>query len=187
MTERFSRVDDPVLTPPGWGLGVVISDYDGDADADIYIINDYGTNHLLRNDGDWKFVDVTEEAGVLDQGHGMGGSFGDYDNDGDLDLYVANMNSSARWVFEDPDFPLPWQADAFFMRDYVRGQMLAMTRGNSLYKNQGDGTFVQVAADLGVERAEWAWGPSFCDYDNDGDLDIYCPNGYITGADEADQ
>ncbi len=184
---RFVRVEDSVLTPPGWGLGVVIADYDGDSDSDIYIVNDFGTNHLLRNDGNWSFVDVSEEAGVLDQGHGMGATFGDYDNDGDLDLYVANMNSSSRWVFEDPDFPLPWQADALGMRDFVSGQLLTMTRGNSLYRNEGDGTFVQVANELGVERAEWAWGPGFCDYDNDGDLDIYCPNGYITGTDEADQ
>ena len=183
---RFTRVDDPVLTPPGWGLACAIADVDGDLDPDVYIVNDFGVNHLLRNDGDWQFTEVTEESNTADQGLGMSAAFGDYDHDGDLDIYVANMNSNSRWVFEDPDFPLPVVAD-LLLRGYVRGEMYKVTRGNSLLQNQGDGTFVQVADALGVRRAEWAWGADFLDVDNDGDLDIYCPNGFITGTQAPDQ
>jgi hypothetical protein len=182
----FAQVDVPAISETkGWGLAVAIADYDDDGDQDIYQVNDFGVNHLYRNDGDWAFTEVTEEAGVTDQGFGMSAAFGDYDGDGDLDIYVANLNSSSRWVFEDPGYELPGFAE-LFLRDHVRDEVFKVTRGNSLFENQGDGTFVQRAAELGVERAEWAWGATFFDYDNDGDLDVYCPNGFVTGAEPDD-
>jgi hypothetical protein len=80
--------------------GLALFDYDGDRDIDIYFLNGAplrGTlvevtpkNTLYRNDGGWKFTDVTDEAGVGDVGHGLGVTVGDYDSDGDLDLYVNN-------------------------------------------------------------------------------------------------
>jgi hypothetical protein len=80
--------------------GLALFDYDGDGDIDIYFLNGAplrGTlaevtpkNALYRNDGGWKFTDVTDEAGVGDVGHGLGVAVGDYDSDGDLDLYVNN-------------------------------------------------------------------------------------------------
>ena len=97
------------------------------------------------------------------------------------------MFSSARWVFEGDDFPLPLIADLMRQRDLVKQEMRKVTRGNSLYHNEGNGTFKQVAANLGVERADWSWGANFLDYDNDGDLDIYSPNGFITGPSAPDQ
>ena len=183
----FALLQNKTLTPPGWGLAVSIADYDEDGDPDIYLVNDFGNNHLLRNDGGWKFTDVSEQAGVKDQGLGMSSAFGDYDGDGRLDIYVANMFSSARWVFEGDDFPLPLIADLMRQRDLVKQEMRKVTRGNSLYHNEGNGTFKQVAANLGVERADWSWGANFLDYDNDGDLDIYSPNGFITGPSAPDQ
>ena len=178
----FEIVDDEVLSPPGWGLAATAGDYDGDGDPDLYLANDFGVNHLLRNDGDFHFTDVTDEAGCADQGLGMSAAFGDVDNDGDLDLYVANMQSSASWVFDDPDFPLPIAADILMLRGFVRDEMRKVTRGNSLYLNNGDGTFAEVASAWGAERNGWSWGANMLDYDNDGDLDVYCPNGYITGS-----
>lgn len=80
--------------------GLALFDYDRDGDEDIYFLNGaplrgakIGTapvNALYRNDGDWKFTDVTEQAGVGDAGFGLGVAVADYDNDGDLDLYVNN-------------------------------------------------------------------------------------------------
>ena len=174
------RVVVPDMQIKGWGHAVTMTDYDNDGDLDIYAVNDFGGNYLYRNDGGWKFTDVTAEAGVRDQGFGMSAAAGDYDGDGDLDLFVANVHSSSRWVFDDPDFPLPMIAD-LFLRDFIRGEVGAVLRGNTLLRNKGDGTFEQVASAAGVERGEWAWGATFFDYDNDGDLDVYCPNGYITG------
>lgn len=81
--------------------GLALFDYDGDGDEDIYFVNGGalpGTqfkqpprNALYRNDGKWKFTDVTEAAGVGDTGHGLGVAAADYDNDGDQDLYISNF------------------------------------------------------------------------------------------------
>ena len=90
------------LLPEDMGSGAGFADYDNDGDLDLYIVNNPGPltieitsespgNILYRNNGDGRFTDVTEKAGVGDQGHGMGCVFGDYDNDGDLDLYVTNF------------------------------------------------------------------------------------------------
>ena len=90
------------LLPEDMGSGAGFADYDNDGDLDLYIVNNPGPltieitsespgNILYRNNGDGTFTDVTEKAGVGDQGHGMGCVFGDYDNDGDVDLYVTNF------------------------------------------------------------------------------------------------
>ncbi len=90
--------------PEDTGSGIAWGDYDGDGDWDLYIVNfpgplgkvpdPNGYNHLYRNDGD-TFTDVTEQAGVGDRnGFGMGASFADYDNDGDIDLYVTNYGTN---------------------------------------------------------------------------------------------
>ncbi|GIX05853.1 MAG: RNA-binding protein [Candidatus Poribacteria bacterium] len=83
------------------GSGVALFDYDNDGDLDIYFVNGaplpgyvpqgVPKNRLYRNEGNWKFTDVTDLAGVGDEGYGHGACVGDYDNDGDLDLYVTNF------------------------------------------------------------------------------------------------
>ncbi|HID95928.1 MAG TPA: VCBS repeat-containing protein, partial [Candidatus Latescibacteria bacterium] len=87
------------------GSGAAFLDYDNDGDLDIYLVNgswlegisdpeerqlEESTNRLYRNNGDGTFTDVTDGAGVGDRGYGMGVAIGDYDNDGDIDIYVAN-------------------------------------------------------------------------------------------------
>ena len=64
--------------------------------------NDFGRNTLYRNDGDGTFTDVTVASGTLAYGAGMSASFGDYDNDGRLDLYVANIRSEHSWFAAAP-------------------------------------------------------------------------------------
>ena len=85
--------------------GVALFDYDGDGDVDIYFLNGAPLkgmkvdvaprNGLYRNDGGWKFTDVTDVSGAGDTGHGLGVAVGDYDNDGDLDFYVNNYGPNA--------------------------------------------------------------------------------------------
>jgi hypothetical protein len=81
--------------------GLALFDYDGDGDIDIYFLNGaplpgaptnpVPTNALYRNEGNWKFTDVTAQAGVGDTGYGLGVCVGDYDNDGDPDIYISNF------------------------------------------------------------------------------------------------
>ena len=80
--------------------GLALFDYDNDRDVDIYFLNGAPlkgtrvrkppTNALYRNDGNWRFTDVTQRSGLGDTGYGLGGAVGDYDNDGDQDVYVTN-------------------------------------------------------------------------------------------------
>ena len=56
-----------------------------------------------------------------------------------------------------------------------------LTRGSSLFRNEGDGTFTDVSDEAGVRDAQWGWAAEFLDYDNDGRLDLYAVNGFITG------
>ena len=74
---------------PGWGMGVVVGDFDNDGWEDLYVTC-YGPNRLYRNNGDGTFSDVTAKAGVGDPRWSTGAAFADYDGDGWLDLFVAN-------------------------------------------------------------------------------------------------
>ncbi len=154
---------------PAWG------DYDDDGDPDLYVANDFGRNNLYRNNGDSTFTDVAAEAGVEDLAAGMSAAWGDYDNDGDLDLYVGNMWSSAgKRITANARFAEVASGDeaASFRRH---------ARGNSLFSNDGDGTFSDVTESSGVAMGRWAWGSDFVDLNNDGRLDLYVQNGNITG------
>lgn len=157
------------------------ADYDRDGWPDLYVANDFGRNNLYRNRGDGTFSDVAAQAGVEDLAAGMSVSWGDYDGDGWLDLYVSNMWSSAgqRLTF-NPAFA-EVAADG-----RVRAAFQRQARGNSLFRNNGDGTFGDVTLDAGVEFGRWAWSSGFLDYDNDGRLDVFVTNGYITGPDTHD-
>ena len=159
----------------------VWSDFDGDGDPDVYVCNDFAPDHLYRNEGPGtppgkpRFVDVsTELAGNAMQGFGMGASWGDFDRDGKLDLYVSNMFSKAgrriTGSIAGLDPRLPHSA-----------------RGNLLFQNKGT-SFSQLAGTapgtMHVARVGWAYGAQFVDVDNDGWLDIYSASGFYTAPEE---
>ncbi len=146
------------------------SDYDGDGDQDVYVANDFAPNNMFRNEGGLEFLDVTAESNAADIGFGMGATFGDYDHDGDFDLYVSNMFSKAgRRITSsitslDPRFGL-------------------MARGNSLLE-LNDGRFERVSSldesGMQVEMSGWAWGALFVDTDLDTWPDLYSLAGMYT-------
>ncbi len=154
-------------------------DYDGDGYPDLYIANDFGSNNLWRNRGDGTFEETTVDAGVEDVGAGMSVSWEDYDNDGDLDLYVGNMFSAAgQRVTGGDDYKVD---DRQLQRVYRRH-----ARGNSLFRNSGDGTFEDVSLESGAWFGRWAWGSDFLDFNLDGHEDIYVQNGFLTNSREHD-
>ena len=151
----FTDVTEPAgfSKAAGRGLALAWGDYDDDGDMDIYIANDADQNFLYHNNGDGTFTDVSLTAGVgfSEDGeaeNGMGADFGDYDNDGHLDLVVTN--------FQD--------------------------QTNTLYHNEGNGLFsdVSYASKIGTMSLPYlAWGVGFCDYDNDGYQDLFIANGHL--------
>jgi len=179
----------------GLCLGSVFGDYDDDGDLDLYVVNDFGRKTLYRNDGQGIFEDVTVETGSLAYGAGMSASFGDYDNDMDLDIYVAHIRSEEGWFAEWPtvgrymlntwrqgvwktDMPLYWQIFRQSGFDFIQ-VFQDMASGNTLLRNAGDGTFEDVSWATNANPPGWFWGSDFADFDNDGWLDVYSANGWV--------
>ncbi len=155
-----------------WSYAAQFADIDADGDLDLYVANDFGGGNALYLNEGTRFRDVAVERGVVDRGYGMGVSFGDYDNDGDLDLHVTRMSSTAgrRILARISSKELP-----------QKGELENLAAGNALYQNTGGGFFREVSKSAGPFGAGWAWGGGFFDLDNDGWQDIYVPNGFISG------
>ena len=209
------------------GSGVVFFDYDTDGDQDLYFVNSGDVpeenqrtlrNVFYRNESDGRFTDVTEISGTGDTGFGMAASAGDIDNDGDLDLYVANYKQDKLYrnngdgTFTDIteaagidntlwsiaavylDFDVDGDLDIFVVNYLVYDVSMPVSTYKGivgyghprsyegtpdvLYRNNGDGTFTNIAETAGVTNpvegrgmAAIAW-----DYDQDGFPDIYVAN-----------
>ena len=145
---RDLNVDDT-----GWTLDIGCADIDNDGDQDCYLANDFGADKLFRNNGNGTFTDVSQRSIGLDTRKGMNVDFGDFDNDGALDIYVTNITT----------------------RDYLQ-------EGNMLHRNLGNGVFLDIAAEVGAWYGGWGWAGKFVDFDNDGDLDIYTVNGFVSAG-----
>ncbi len=141
-------VDSTYYMPESLGSGGGFLDYDNDGDLDIYLVNgawrEAGArrveNRLFRQGPDGAFTDVTESSGLGDTGYGMGVAVGDIDNDGDVDVYVTNV-----------------EADA-------------------LYRNESDGSFTNITSTAGIDNRSWGASAAFFDFDLDGFLDLYVTN-----------
>lgn len=159
-----------------WSFAAGWEDYDNDGDLDLYVANDFGRNNLYRNDRG-QFKDVAAEAGVEDIAAGMSVSWGDYNQDGNMDLYVGNMFSSAGLRIARQD-RFQRGADPSDRSEFQRH-----ARGNSLFLNQGDGSFRDVSESSRVTLGRWAWSSPFVDINNDGREDLIIANGFVTGSD----
>ena len=157
----------------GWGGGVAVGDIDNDGRPDLYATN-YGANVLYRNRGSDRFVDATQEAGVGGDQYSASAAFFDYDSDGDLDLYVANYV-----VFDAENLPTEPKLCTFFsgLRVYC-GPKGLVGAPDVLYRNEGDGAFIDVTQASGVATANRYYGLGVVptDYDSDGDSDLFVAN-----------
>jgi len=154
-------------------------DYDGDGWPDLYVANDFGRHNLYKN-SQGRFQDVARRSGVEDMGPGMSASWFDYDGDGRPDLYVSNMWTDAgQRVTRYPAFRPAASAP---LREAYRRH----TKGNSLYRNRGDGTFAETGAEQSVEMGRWAWCADAFDFDNDRAPEIFITCGMLSGASDTD-
>jgi len=139
----------------GWTLDLGHADLDHDGDDDLYVAVDFGTDRMFVNRGDGTFADATAEALGIDTKKGMNAEWADFDGDGRFDVYVTNITDE-------------------FMRE-----------GNFLWRNEGDGTFLDVARETGTWDTGWGWAGKFFDFDDDGWLDLYVVNGWVSAGSES--
>ena len=147
---------------------------------DLYVANDFGRGNLYRNNGDGTFSAISGTAHVDDAGAGMSACWSDCDNDGKQDIYAANMWSAAGQRVSDQKLfheKAPEDIRALYRRH---------ARGNSLYRNKGNGQFDNVSGQVGVEMGRWSWCSDFWDFDHDGYPDLYVANGYISAPERND-
>ncbi|MCH8252807.1 MAG: CRTAC1 family protein [Planctomycetes bacterium] len=146
------------LDDPGWTLAVGSADVNNDGWPDLYCADDFGPDQVFINNGDGTFKNVSGSAVAADTKKGMSVDFGDFNNDGWLDVYVTNITTA----------------------EYLQ-------EGNMLWYNNGvaeDGTWslTDISLETGTYDGGWGWGAKFFDYDNDGDLDIIAVNGFISAG-----
>lgn len=163
------------LNRTGWGQSVALGDYDNDGRDDIFI-SYFGKNALYHNNGNGTFTDMAEKAGVaLNRTRwGSGCAFVDYDRDGNLDLFVAS--------YIDLDLktaPLPESGPCLYKGLTVACGPPGLTGGvNTLYRNNGDGSFTDVSDKAGIRKTNGTYGLGVlvADFDNDTWPDIYVAN-----------
>ncbi|TWT75724.1 ASPIC and UnbV [Posidoniimonas polymericola] len=177
---RFSDVTaGSGLEQPLYGMGVAVGDYDNDGLVDVFL-SAVGRDRLLHNEGGGKFRDVTDEAGVSGGGRDWGTGCGwcDYDNDGDLDLFVCNYLNWSREFDAAQDFQLVGGGRAYGRPQNFEGVF------PFLYRNDGDGRFTEVAESAGLQVRNAATnvpvakslGVTFVDADEDGWIDVIVAN-----------
>jgi hypothetical protein len=171
----FTDVTDKAgVGQPCYAMGGAVGDYNNDGWPDIYVTC-YGGNVLYRNNGDGTFTDVTKQAGVMDGRWSTGAAFGDYDGDGLLDLMVTN--------YVDIDLhhlpPFGSAMTCRFMGVNVQcGPRGLKGSGDSLFHNNGDGTFTDVSKKAGVDdpNGYYGLGVVWADFNTTGRPDIYVAN-----------
>lgn len=221
------------VTEPRWSTSCAFADYDRDGNLDLYVVNyivfDIAENPwcglkekgiraycepdnfpaqsdtLYRNNGDGTFTDVTKSAGIYNTtGKGLGVVWGDYDNDGALDIYVANdstenlfYRNNGDGTFEEIGFMVgvalsedgapengmgtafgDWNNDGWF--DLTVTNYADQT--NTLYRNDADGFFTDATTTTKTAQITYpylGWATAFIDYDNDGYQDLFVANGHL--------
>ena len=151
-----------------YSMGAAVGDIDNDGDPDLYVTNLHD-NILYENDGNGRFTDVTERSGTTLSTWSTSASFLDFDRDGDLDLFVTNYVAYSIEIEQTC-------TSASGNRDYCGPQNYQSLQDN-LFRNDGDGTFIDVSDQTGIALARGAGlGVTAADFDGDGWTDIFVAN-----------
>ncbi len=158
-------------------LQAAFADVNADGWPDLFLANDFAPANLYVNQRGL-FVDQSAANGAEEIFFGMGASFGDFDNDGDLDLYASAMQSSAgnRIMSDEKNFADELDATSRRLRKEA-------ARGNTLLRNDGKGRFADASAGppfANLRGGQWAYSSQFIDVDGDAFLDLFVPNGFFT-------
>ena len=197
-----------VLNMPAYlneAKGILWADIDNDGDQDLFVTYRLAPNRLYRNDGEMTLVDISDVCGIAQTNQrSYGASFGDYDKDGLLDLFVANYvlgqdyphnelyHNLGEGLFEDVtlDTPMGEVVDNSFQGHWVDfnedGNLdLHLIQDRLCFENrfyeQVDGVFTEVANERGLDYAINCMSTSVADYDRDNDLDLYLTAGLFEG------
>lgn len=184
----FVNVSDEVgINNPARARSASFIDFDNDGYLDIYVVNEWSANLLYKNINGKFFIDVAERMGVNNVGPGRCQAWGDYDNDGDLDLYVTNRGmqnilyrndrDSFKDVTVEAGCPGGGDSTGVAFADYDNDGYLDLyvgdAKGAYLYHNERDGTFKQVDSKIGINIHMGPSSPAFADFDNDGYQDLF--------------
>ena len=182
------------------GRGSAWGDYDNDGDEDIVAVGTYQPHVLYRNNGNGTFTNVADQAGIADPRGGWGSLFADYDNDGFLDLYITRggwsgaaentlYHNNGDGTFTDvthtagvadpqSSFCAAWADydNDGYLDLYIADGVIGDGAANVLYRNNGDGTFTNIAESAGVANTGNSLGTAWGDYDKDGYIDLHVVN-----------
>ncbi|MEO8426497.1 MAG: VCBS repeat-containing protein, partial [Verrucomicrobiota bacterium] len=182
-----------VVTDAGNSHGMAWGDYDGDGNLDLFVANAGGLNNFLyHNNGDGTFTTITTGSIVNDGGNSTACAWGDYDNDGHLDLFVANAFESNFLYHNNGDgtftkitsgnivtdigasYGCAW---GDYDKDGYLDLYVASSGGTFLYHNNGDGTFSKITTGTLATDVQNSASCAWADYDNDGWLDLFVAKG----------
>ncbi|GAB5559728.1 MAG: VCBS repeat-containing protein [Synoicihabitans sp.] len=156
-------------------------DANDDGWPDLYVANDFAKpDHLYQNNGDGTFTDTADRDLPSTPWFAMGSDFGDINNDGLTDLFVADMAGTTHFKSKVTMGDMGGLVDAMDTLDtpqYMR---------NALYVNTGTDRFMEIAQLAGVKSSDWSWSPRFADLDNDGWLDLHVTNGMVRSFIDSD-
>jgi hypothetical protein len=170
------------ISGKGDGLSVTWWDPDADGDPDIYVGNDFiAGDKWYRNNGDGTFTDIIRETVPHTPWFSMGADFGDVNNDGHLDLLVADMSATSHFKSKTT---MGVMGGVTLKRTFFDNPPQYMR--NALYINTGTGRFLEGAYAWKVSSTDWTWAVKFADFDLDGWQDLYFTNGISRHMNDSD-